>query len=455
MQLQPIEKFLITTGYDHLETSRSILTLLFGPPETRTFAVRWWDGSSDAPDHETQFTLEFHRPGALRRMLWRPSELSLAEAFLRKDFEVIGDIEAAAALETQFSQSARAPLGLVRLMPLLSRLPTDDFSVETAPVRFKASNNPEHSRTSDAEEVRSHYDMGNDFYALWLDRQMIYSCAYFETGSEDIDTAQHAKLEHICKKLRLEPGEHLLDIGCGWGGLVIHAAQRYGVRATGITLSEPQAEFARAKIRELGLTNLVQIEVCDYRDFPPDVQFDKIVSVGMVEHVGRRNIARYFAKAARLLKPGGVFLCHGIIETRRPRRPLLAWLEALTWRKSSFLQHYVFPGGEVLPVSDLLYAAQRAGLEARDLENLREHYALTTRRWRERLEAKQTEVMRLVGETTYRVYRLYLGAIARTFTTGRNGVTQMLLSKPMSDGSSRLPLTRSDWCRRDQIEARS
>jgi cyclopropane-fatty-acyl-phospholipid synthase len=454
MQLQPIEKTLIASGYDHLETSRSILTLLFGPVETRTFAVRWWNGSMDHPDREPQFTLEFHRAGALRRMLWRPSELSLAEAFLRKDFEVIGDIEAATALETQFSKSARTLLGLVRLMPLLSRLPTDDLSNQAEPLRFKASNRPEHSRTSDAEEVRSHYDVGNNFYALWLDQQMIYSCAYFETGTEDIDTAQEAKLEHICKKLRLEPGEHLLDIGCGWGGLVIHAAQRHGVRATGITLSEPQAEFARERIRELGLTN-IQIEVRDYRDFPAAVQFDKIVSIGMVEHVGRRNIARYFAETSRLLKPGGVFLCHGIIEVRPPRTPLLAWLEARTWRKRSFLQHYVFPGGEVLPISDLLHAAQRAGLEARDLENLREHYALTTRHWRERLEAHQADVMRLVGEPTYRVYRLYLGAVARSFRVGRNGVAQMLLSKPTSDGSSRLPLTRSDWYGRGHTKAKT
>jgi cyclopropane-fatty-acyl-phospholipid synthase len=447
---QPLQPDSSETERDHLETSRAILTLLFGPADARTFATRWWDGSLDAPILEPQFTLEFRRPGAVRRMLLQPSELSLAEAFICKDFEVIGDIEAAAALETQFRAGARTPLGLLRLLPLLLRLPTNDLPDGAKPTRPSASRNPQHSRTSDAEEVRSHYDKGNDFYGLWLDRRMIYSCAYFQTGTEDIDTAQAAKLEHICKKLRLKSGEHLLDIGCGWGGLVIHAAQRYGVRATGITLSEPQAEFARERVRELGLSDLVQIEVRDYRDFPPGTQFDKIVSVGMVEHVGRRNISRYFAEAARLLRPGGVFLCHGIVESLPPRPPLLDLLEGWTWRQRSFLQHYVFPGGEVLRVSDLLHAAQRAGFEVRDLENLREHYALTTRLWRIRLEARQNEVVRLVGEHAYRVYRLYLGAITRTFTGGRNGVAQMLLykatvDKVSNDGSSHLPLTRADW----------
>lgn len=443
-QTQPTQMISSLTERDHLKTSRAILGLLFGAAETRAFATRWWDGSLDLPLLEPQFTLEFRRPGALRRMLLRPTELSLAEAFIRKDFEVDGDIELASTLESQFGAGA-SPAVLVRLLPLLLKLPSDDLPEEAKILRPSGSSKPRHSKTSDAEEVRSHYDKGNDFFALWLDQRMVYSCAYFETGTEDIDTAQTAKLEHICKKLRLEPGEHLLDIGSGWGGLVIYAAQHYGVRATGITLSEPQADIARARVRELGLSDLVQIEVRDYRDFPPGVQFDKIVSVGMVEHVGRRNIERYFLEAVRLLKPGGVFLCHGIIQQLLPHTSPLQLIEDIVWRRHAFLQHYVFPGGEVLRVAELLHAAHKAGFEARDLENLREHYALTTRHWRKRLEAHQTEAIRLVGEMSYRVYRLYLGAVTRTFLTRRNGLAQMLLYKPTNDTSSHLPLTRADW----------
>ncbi len=434
-----------TATRDHLETSRAIVALLFGNVETRVFATRWWDGSIDTPILDAQFTLEFCRPGALRRMLLNPTELSLAEAFIRNDFEVDGDIEIATALETQFSAGARSPRSVARLVPLLLKLPTDDLPEAAKNIRPGVRANPKHSKETDAEEVRSHYDKGNDFYALWLDRRMVYSCAYFETGEEDIDTAQEAKLEHICKKLRLERGDRLLDIGCGWGGLVIHAAQHYGVRATGITISEPQAELARSRVRELGLSDLVQIEVRDYRDFPPGVMFNKMVSVGMVEHVGARNIERYFSEAARLLEPGGVFLCHGIIDLMPPRTPLMQAIGDLAWRKHSFLNHYVFPGGEVLPVATLLHAAHKAGFEARDMENLRDHYAITTRHWRKRLEAHQNEVIRLAGHLTYRVYRLYLAAVTRTFLTGRNGLAQMLLFKPANDTVRRLPLTRADW----------
>ncbi len=364
---------------------------------------------------------------------------------MRGDFDVQGDLINVVSLEGHLNASLRSPLEVTRLVTRLLSLPTNDLPADAKLERPKPKNTGSlHDKKNDASNVRAHYDLGNDFYALFLDRRMVYSCAYFETGSESLDAAQEAKLELICKKLRLSPGERLLDIGCGWGGLAIYAAQHYGVRATGITLSEPQAELARARAEALGLSHLVQIEVRDYRDFPPNIQFDKIVSVGMIEHVGRSNLARYFDETAHLLRPGGLFLCHGIVDTRKPLGPIANAIEQRTWRRWSFLEQYVFPGGEVLRPSEMLSAAETAGFEVRDLESLREHYALTARHWSNRLEAHRDAVIHLVGEKTFRVYRLYLAAVVHTFVSRRNGLNQILFAKTLADGSAKVPLTRAD-----------
>jgi cyclopropane-fatty-acyl-phospholipid synthase len=436
------------TNTNHLSNIRAILKLLFGPVSKRSFAVQFYDGSVDEPSTHPRFTLELHRPGALRRMLMPGTELSLGEAFVRNDFDVTGDLTAAVSLETQLNAGVRSPLGMARLLPKLLALPTDDVPPEAQLQRPGVKMRGQlHDKQTDADHVRAHYDLNNDFYALFLDNRMVYSCAYFETGTEDIDTAQAAKLELICKKLRLQPGERLLDIGCGWGGLAIYAAQRYGVNAVGITLSEPQAAHARERINALNLEHLVRIEVRDYRDMPKREQFDKIVSVGMVEHVGKANLGRYFKECSKLLKPGGLFLCHGIVDTTNPLSAPFKLLEQLTWRGQSFLYHYVFPGGEVNRPSAMLSAAEQAGFETRDLESLREHYALTARHWTRRLEAQRDAVIGLVGEKTYRVYRLYLAAVAYTFDSRRNGLNQILLAKPMPNGTVKLPLTRADLFR--------
>jgi cyclopropane-fatty-acyl-phospholipid synthase len=445
---------LTSMGAEHLVATRDVLGQLFGPVQNRRFAVRFWDGSLDQPRDGANFTLELHRPGALRRMLLPATELNLGESFVRGDFDVDGDLTAAISLGGQLDASLRSPLGMARVLTRLLSLPMNDLPPDAKLERPKPRNTGNlHDKNNDATNVRAHYDLGNDFYALFLDRRMVYSCAYFETGSENLDQAQEAKLELICKKLRLSPGEKLLDIGCGWGGLVIHAAQHYGVRATGITLSEPQAELARARIEALGLSHLVQIEVRDYRDFPPGIQFDKLVSVGMVEHVGRANIRQYFHEAAHLLRPGGLFLCHGIVDTRKPVGILANAIEQRTWRRSSFLEQYVFPGGEVLRPSEMLSAAEIAGFEVRDLESLREHYALTARHWSNRLEANRDAVTRLVGEKTYRVYRLYLAAVVHTFVSRRNGLNQILFAKTLSDGAARIPLTRTDLYRSSHTDS--
>jgi cyclopropane-fatty-acyl-phospholipid synthase len=293
--------------------------------------------------------------------------------------------------------------------------------------------------------VRFHYDLGNDFYALWLDRQMVYSCAYFPTGSEDLNVAQVAKLEHICRKLRLKPGERLLDIGCGWGALVRHAVEQYGVEALGITLSEEQARFANRAFAERGISERCRVEVRDYRNLPAQPAFDKIVSVGMFEHVGRERLATYFDTGFRLLRPGGLFLNHGITWVAAPtrgRRPRLKprW----HWREGKFMDRYVFPDSDLVTLDLVVGAAERSGLEIRDVENLREHYAMTLRHWVQRLERAANQAVALVGEQVYRTWRLYMSACAGRFAAGRMALMQVLLAKPDEKGYVAVPLTRAD-----------
>jgi len=261
--------------------------------------------------------------------------------------------------------------------------------------------------------VRFHYNVGNAFYALWLDARMVYSCAYFAHGDDDLDRAQESKLDLICRKLRLRPGDRLLDIGCGWGGLIMHAAKRYGVFALGITLSDAQAELARERIAEAGLSDRCQVELRDYRALPREGQFDKISSVGMVEHVGRKKLDEYFVSAYGALRPGGLFLNHGIVSIAASRpESLRSRAEARIWKRGEFIDRYVFPDGELLPAATVIASAERSGFELRDVESLREHYTLTLRHWVRRLEEHHDEAAALVGEETYRVWRLYMSASA-------------------------------------------
>jgi cyclopropane-fatty-acyl-phospholipid synthase len=309
---------------------------------------------------------------------------------------------------------------------------------------------PRHSAMRDAHAVRFHYDLGNEFYALWLDPQMVYSCAYFERPDQDLESAQTAKLDYICRKLRLQRGERFLDIGAGWGALVIHAAKHYGVQATGITLSEKQAKFARQRIEAMGLSESAAIHVHDYRELGA-YQFDKIASVGMVEHVGHERLAEYFAAAHRTLAPGGVFLNHGIVsvEDARPH----GWRERLwrrVWRDGAFIDKYVFPDGELIPSGRVVSSAEGIGFELRDAENLREHYVMTLRHWRRRLEAHEKEARAMVGDVTYRVWRVYLASSAYAFRIGKIGVVQSLFAKHDARGGVRLPLRRNDLYTRDE-----
>ncbi|GAB4449415.1 MAG: class I SAM-dependent methyltransferase [Anaerolineae bacterium] len=422
----------------------AIIARLFQGGKARDFAIRLWDGRVLPAEsgREPRFTLVLTHPGALRRMFVPPGELTLAEAYLRGDFDVEGDMVAAMNLAVLFMDlRPRDWLYLARqVLSLPATDPPTHFQVGRQRARLRGRR---HSPERDRAAVTYHYDVGNDFYALFLGEWMAYSCAYFTDAATDLDAAQAAKFEHICRKLRLKPGESLLDIGCGWGGLLVYAAQKYGVQATGVNLSEPQVAYAREWVRRAGLTDRVRVEIRDYRDLDPSEPYDKIVSVGMFEHVGRANLPAYFSAAYRALRPGGLFLNHGIA-AQYAHAP--GWLGRRLFQQGQFSQRYVFPDGELVPVSEALAFAERAGFEVRDVESLREHYALTLRHWVRNLEARHDEAVRVRDERTYRNWRLFMSASALGFEIGETNVFQALLSKSRND-AAKLPLTRADLYR--------
>jgi cyclopropane-fatty-acyl-phospholipid synthase len=296
-----------------------------------------------------------------------------------------------------------------------------------------------HRSEADARQVQRHYDLSDDFYALWLDPQRIYSCAYYRQPGMTLAQAQQAKLEHICRKLRLQRGERLLDIGAGWGALLLWAAQHHGVQATGITLSRNQHAHVTRRIDELGLRGQVQMHLMDYRDLPEDAPYDKVVSVGMFEHVGRANLPRYFAKIRRLLRPGGLLLNHGITAGGTRNAQLGAGI-------GSFIDRYIFPGGELLHVSHVLRVMADAGLEGLDTENLRPHYARTLWHWSDALESQLDAGRAIVGDRVVRAYRLYLAGSAMAFERGWMALHQTLASLPDGVvGRGPLPGAQSDY----------
>jgi cyclopropane-fatty-acyl-phospholipid synthase len=276
-----------------------------------------------------------------------------------------------------------------------------------------------HSRERDRRAVRYHYDVSNEFYQLFLGTKMIYSEAYFGSPEDDLGSAETQQLERICRALRLQKGERLLDIGCGWGGLMIYAAQNFGVETLGVTLSERQAELAGQRIREAGLAERCRVEIRDYRDLDEQESFDKIASVGMVEHVGAAQQPDYFARAWKYLRPGGAFFLSGISRL----------FSVPAKRSDSFIEAYVFPDGELAPIHETLRAAEKAGFEVRSCEGMREHYGLTLRHWVRRLESHAEEARRLTDEATYRVWRIYMAGSAARFMAGAQNVHQTLLVK--------------------------
>jgi cyclopropane-fatty-acyl-phospholipid synthase len=382
--------------------------------------LRFWDGSElpAAPDQRSAGVLHVRRD-AIGHLLREPNQLGLARAYATGALDLSGDLE---VLLAERHRLADGPA-----IPLHQRLAAAAWAVAVAGPSAIRAGSPSatearlhgrlHSIARERRAVRHHYDVSNAFYRRLLGPSLVYSCAYFASDDEELETAQARKLELICRKLRLTEGERLLDIGCGWGSLVLHAAREHGVRAVGITLSEPQADLARERIAVEGLADRCEIRVADYREVA-DGPYDKIASIGMYEHVGAAQLDAYAATIARLLRPGGLALNHGISR-----------LHSAPPGRKAFIYRFVFPDGDLPPLSDVVGALQRAGLETRDVESLREHYVLTLRRWLANLDESAAAAVAEIGRERERIWRLYLTASALGFEDGDITVYQVLAAR--------------------------
>ena len=377
-------------------------------------AVSLWNGITAEPPVPARVHLTVRSPRALRA-LFHPTMGRLARHYVECEIDVEGD--AREIVRVSEAISAAAPTGGGEGSRLRAWL--------------------RHSRRYDRKAVRHHYDVGDDFFALWLDSRRVYSCAYFGGADDTLERAQERKLDYICRKLRLGTGERMLDIGCGWGALVLWAAEHYGVRALGVTLSENQYRHAQREIEERGLTGRCEVRLLDYRDIPEDESFDKIASVGMFEHVGRKNLSVYFGKIARLLRPGGLLMNHGITLNAPEQDELGSGI-------GEFIDAYVFPGGELVHISHAISEMSAQGLECHDVESLRPHYARTLWHWVERLEANADAARALVGERLFRIWRIYMAGSAHAFERGWMSVYQVLAGKAAPSGALGVPLTRDD-----------
>ncbi|MEU8715379.1 class I SAM-dependent methyltransferase [Streptomyces sp. NPDC001414] len=404
--------------------------------------LRAWDGSQAGPPDAPAIVIRNRR--ALRYLLFKPGELGLARAWVAGDLDIEGDLYGALAQMSgliwergedsrTLGQALRDPEVRAAVRELL-RLAGPPLP-PTPPREEMRRRGHLHTRRSDKQAISHHYDVGNDFYEMVLGPSMVYSCAYWEDGGT-LETAQRDKLELVCRKLGLSPGQRLLDVGCGWGSMAIHAAREHGVSVVGITLSQEQAVYARKRVADEGLTDRVEIRVQDYRDVR-DGPYDAISSIGMAEHVGAAKYLEYAADLYALLKPGGRLLNHQI--ARRPQR------DEEAYHVDRFIDAYVFPDGELAPVGTTVTQLERAGFEVRDVESIREHYALTLRRWVANLEADWARAVRLTTPGRARVWRLYMAASALAFERNRIGVNQVLAVRTPESGGSGLPLRARTW----------
>lgn len=408
--------------------------------------LRAWDGSEAGPVDAP--VLEFRSRKALRRILWSPGQLGLSRAYVAGEIDTPGDIFAAFTALSSAGKFAEPgpfrPLTAGELWLLLRtavRLGAIGPNPAPPPEEARiAKKGRMHSRRRDSAAISHHYDVGNDFYALVLGPSMVYSCAVWAAGGAEapgsgpdsgLDAAQEAKLDLVCRKLGLQPGMRVLDVGCGWGSFALHAAARYGVSVVGVTLSREQAALARKRAADAGLTDKVDIRVQDYRDVS-DGPFDAISSIGMSEHVGRTQTPAYASALYGLLRPGGRLLNHAISWNAGPTSP----------DPDSFIPRYVFPDGEMISLGEMVAALETARFEVLDVEALRRHYALTLRAWVSRLEENWDEAVKLAGAGRARVWRLYMASSAIGFETGLTGVNQVLVRRP---GGEEPPLRRTAW----------
>ncbi|MER6351417.1 cyclopropane-fatty-acyl-phospholipid synthase family protein [Streptomyces sp. NPDC001634] len=419
---------------------KSLIEQLLGVP--LPVGIRAWDGSEAGPPEAP--ALVVHNRRALRRLLWKPGELGLARAWVAGDLDIDGDLYTAldlmAGLIWERGDDARTLAQAIRdpevraavrgLVRMAGPYPPP------APPREEVRARHLHTRHSDKRAISHHYDVGNDFYELVLGPSMVYSCAYWDSPDGTLEDAQREKLELVCRKLGLTPGQRLLDVGCGWGSMAVHAAREHGVSVVGITLSQEQAAYARKRVADEGLADRVEIRVQDYRDVA-DGPYDAISSIGMAEHVGAEQYLEYARVLHTLLKPGGRLLNHQI--ARRPQR------DESTYSVDPFIDAYVFPDGELAPIGSTVTQLERAGFEVRDVESIREHYALTLRRWVANLEAEWARARRLTSFGRARVWRLYMAASALAFERNRIGVNQVLAVRTPQDGASGMPLRSRTW----------
>ncbi|MEU6253356.1 cyclopropane-fatty-acyl-phospholipid synthase family protein [Streptomyces sp. NPDC047043] len=415
--------------------------LLGGPLPLR---IRAWDGSQAGPPGAPALVVRNRR--AVRRLLWKPGELGLARAWVAGDLDIEGDFYLALDLLSELVwERGEDTRSLVRMVrdPEVRRAVSGLVKVAGIPLppappreEVRRSRGHLHTKRSDKRAISHHYDVGNDFYEIVLGPSMVYSCAYWPTADATLEDAQRDKLELICRKLELTPGQRQLDVGCGWGSLAIHAAREHGVSVVGITLSQEQAAYARKRVADEGLTDRVEIRVQDYRDVA-DGPYDTISSIGMAEHVGADKYLEYAEDLYRLLKPGGRLLNHQI--ARRPQR------DESSYNVDEFIDAYVFPDGELAPLGTTVTQLERAGFEVRDVEAIREHYGLTLRRWVANLEADWPRAMRLAGPGRARVWRLYMAACALAFERNRIGVNQVLAVRTPEGGDSGMPLRARTW----------
>ncbi|MFF6915217.1 class I SAM-dependent methyltransferase [Streptomyces sp. NPDC012466] len=427
---------------DAAQRLQGLFTQLLGAP--LPVRIRAWDGSLAGPPGAPTLVVRNRR--ALRRLLWKPGELGLARAWVAGDLDIEGDLYVTLGLlaglvwergedARTLAQALRDPevRAAVRGLVKLGGAP-----LPPAPPREEARRPRRHLHTkhTDRRAISHHYDVGNDFYEIVLGPSMVYSCAYWPTPDSSLEQAQHDKLELVCRKLGLRPGQRLLDVGCGWGSMAVHAAREHGVSVVGVTLSQEQAAYARKRVAGEGLTDKVEIRVQDYRDVR-DGPYDAISSIGMAEHVGADRYLEYAAGLYMLLKPGGRLLNHQI--ARRPQR------DETTYSVDAFIDSYVFPDGELQPIGSTVAQLERAGFEVRDVEAIREHYALTLRHWVARLEADWQRAVRLTGPGRARVWLLYMAASALAFERNRIGVNQVLAVRAPDSGASGMPLRARVW----------
>ncbi len=415
----------------------------FGELFDAGFSLRLWDGSIVplGPNANPHIQLSISGPGVIASVMRRPNLETLLRLYAAGHIDVQGatlyEFMAVASVKGKNKRLGELSKGklLGRLWPFL--LATG----ETADVAHEYADDAVgrvESKRSNKNFIQFHYDISNEFYALFLDPEMLYSCGYFKTRDTSLAQAQQDKLDHICRKLRLKPGDKFLDIGCGWGGLVCHAARHYGVKAHGVTLSQTQHDFAQEKIRKLGLEDSVKVELRDYETL--DGTYDKISSVGMFEHVGIDNMPKYFGKIRSLLRDRGILMNHGISRTAKKSKRAVRKIRP----ERKLLLKYIFPGSELDNVGHTVDLLQISGFEVHDVEGLREHYGLTCKAWHDALLANREEAIRLVGLEKYRMWILYLAGVATGFTVGSMHIFQVVASRHASKGPSELPLTRND-----------